>query len=189
MTPNLGGRARFESQVLWFLAQCPMMCPAAPQHLWNTFHSISAPLTLPMYRHLYLTYRQGSLYRWIILYSFTNLSYIPHSKQCKYLKYFIWNAICLFFSFRNIQNVTHFPFLFWKGILSCLQRKRQRYWNFHKESFSPECSCRHLCWRDVNISSILLEIYPHCCLMLQLPMFASPPRNPTAHIRKPGLNI
>lgn len=132
---------------------------------------------------------QSSLYRWIILYSFTNLSYIPHSKQCKYLKYFIWNAICLFCSIRNIQNVTHFPFLFWKGILSCLQRKRQWYWNFHKESLSPECSCKHLCWRDVNISSILHEIYSHCCLMLQLPMFASPPRSPTAQIRKAGLNI
>lgn len=149
-------------------------------------------ISLSAYRDVCLTYRQSSLYRWIILYSFTNLSYIPHSKQCKYLKYFIWNAICLFFTFRNIQNVTHFSFLFWKGILSCLQRKRQRYWNFHKESLSPECSCRHLCWRDVNISSILHEIYSHCCLMLvmvQLPTFASPPRNPTAEIRKPGLNI
>lgn len=139
---------------------------------------------------------QGSLYRWIILCAFTNLSYISYSKQCKYFKYFIQNANCLFFSFRNIQNVTHFSFPFWKGILSCPQRKRQWYWNFHKESLSLECSCRHLCWRDVNTSSILHEIYSRCsgfcCLRLaklQFPTFPSPPRNPTAEIRKPGLNI
>lgn len=104
--------------------------------------------------------------------------------------------LSVYFSPLEISRMSHtFPSHFEKeSLLAC--RERGSNTEISTKSLSLECSYRHLCWRDVNMSSILHEIYSCCsglcCLMLatlQLPTFPSPLRNPTAEIRKPGLNI
>lgn len=65
---------------------------------------------------------QSSLYGWIILYAFTNLSYIPHSKQCKYFKYY--EMLSVYFSPLEISRMSHtFPSHFGKeSFLACRER-------------------------------------------------------------------